>query len=90
MIDIHSVRAAGREWPMLDAAQIRQARDEHHGRIANGEKDARVVRIDHAPTRTAWKRERLAPPVASSNDLKLRRVGVVADAGGNRRVSPRT
>src|SRR5690349_4845552 len=75
--------AAGGKPPLRQHAQVRQACDKNHRRLADTEKQPFCRSIRHAPARAAGKVEFCPVTVVETESLQARCLLFVADAGGN-------
>jgi hypothetical protein len=76
--------AAGRKGPVLYSRQVGQIGNQHHGRIADRQKHALRFGVDDAPAGSSGEVNGPSPFSFQSENLELRFVGIVSDAGGDR------
>ena len=88
VIDIEPVGAAGRQRPVRDVAQVRQAGDQNHRRLADAQEHALGRRIGHAPARPPRQVDRRVAAVVEAVNLQRRTGVVVADAGDDAEILP--
>ncbi len=84
VIDVEAVRAAPGHLNCASSAQVGQAHDQHHRRLANAKKQALAGSISHAPARPSRQIDRRLPAIVRVRTAAARAFGVITDAGDNR------